>query len=43
MHSSLSQSHVASQQVANTTQARDSESLKEVIFFILFYFQEITS
>ncbi|CAK9320288.1 unnamed protein product [Citrullus colocynthis] len=29
MHPSLSQTHVESQQVANTTKARDSESLKE--------------
>ncbi|XP_038880870.1 probable serine/threonine-protein kinase At1g54610 [Benincasa hispida] len=29
LHSSLSQTHLASQQVANTTKARDSESLKE--------------
>lgn len=43
MHPSLSQTHVESQQVANTTKARDYESLKEVPFSILFYFQEITS
>lgn len=43
MHSSHSQPLLGSQQVANATKARDSESLKEVAFSILFYFQEITS
>lgn len=43
MHSSQSQIHLGSQQVAKITKARDSESLKEVAFSILFYFEEITS
>lgn len=38
MRLSHSQTHLGSQQVANATKARDSESLKEVVFSILFYF-----